>query len=57
VRVIECNFCGQTLSAATDDELVKSARRHMDERHPDQACDEAQVRGLVDQQAYDAMDS
>ena len=53
MRVIECNFCGETLSAANDDELVKTARRHMDERHPDEQPDDAQVRA----QAYDASDS
>lgn len=57
MRVIECNFCGECLSAANDDELMQTARRHMDERHPEQAPDDAQVRDLVGQQAYDAMDS
>ena len=57
MRVIECNFCGETLSAANDDELVKTARRHMEEQHPDGAPDEARVRELVGEQAYDAMDS
>jgi predicted small metal-binding protein len=53
VRVIECPFCGETLAAATDDELVETVRRHMDERHPEEAYDDAQVREL----AYDASDS
>jgi predicted small metal-binding protein len=53
MRVIECSFCGETLSAATDDELVEEVRRHMDERHPDEAMDDSQVR----EQAYDATDS
>jgi predicted small metal-binding protein len=57
VRVIECNFCGETLSAANDEELVKTARRHMEEQHPEGAPDEARVRELVGEQAYDAMDS
>jgi hypothetical protein len=51
--VIECNFCGQALSAANDDELVDVARRHMEERHPGEPYDAAQVR----EQAYDATDS
>lgn len=53
MRVIECKFCGETLAAATDDELVETVRRHMEERHPDEALDDAQVREL----AYDASDS
>jgi hypothetical protein len=53
VRVIECNFCGETLSAATDDELVAEARRHMADRHPDESHDDSEVRA----QAYDASDS
>jgi predicted small metal-binding protein len=53
VRVIECPFCGQTLAAANDDELVETVRRHTGERHPDEALDDAQVREL----AYDASDS
>ena len=57
MRVIECNLCGEALSAANDDELVMTARRHMDERHPESAVDEAQVRALVGEQAYDATDS
>jgi predicted small metal-binding protein len=54
---MECNLCGETLSAANDDELVRTARRHMDEHHPESALDEARVRELVGEQAYDAMDS
>jgi predicted small metal-binding protein len=53
VRVIECPFCGETLAAANDDELVKTVRRHMDERHPEQEYNDTQVREL----AYDASDS
>jgi predicted small metal-binding protein len=51
--VIECNFCGEALSAANDDELVETARRHMEERHPGEPHDDAQIR----EQAYDASDS
>jgi predicted small metal-binding protein len=57
VRVIECHLCGQTLSAATDEELVETASRHMDQRHPESEVDETQVRVLVNEQAYDASDS
>ncbi len=57
MRVIECDICGETLSGANDDELVETARRHMDELHPDKGRDDAQVRELVGAQAYDASDS
>jgi hypothetical protein len=57
MRVIECNLCGEALSAANDDELVATARRHMDARHPDDAPDHAAVQRLVAEQAYDASDS
>jgi hypothetical protein len=53
LRVIECSFCGEALSAANDDELVAVAQRHMDERHPRESLDDSQVR----EQAYDASDS
>ena len=57
MRVIECNFCGETLSAANDGELVEETRRHMDELHPEQGQDDARVREVVATQAYDASDS
>jgi hypothetical protein len=57
VRVVECNFCGETLSAANDEELVTVASQHMDEQHPEGPPDEAKLRELVSGHAYDAMDS
>jgi hypothetical protein len=57
MRVIECSLCGEALSAANDDELIAAARRHMDERHSDDAPDDAAVRRLVAEHAYDASDS
>ena len=56
MRVIECDVCGQTLSAADDEELVQAAARHMGEHHPDKA-DSDRIRTLVAEQAYDASDS
>jgi hypothetical protein len=54
--VIECDVCGATLSAASDDELVQATTRHMGEHHPDQA-DGERIQALVAEQAYDASDS
>ena len=57
MRVIECNVCGACLSAANDDELVAVARRHMDDQHPGGAPDDAGLRALVGEHAYEATDS
>jgi hypothetical protein len=56
MRVIDCD-CGQTLQAANDDDLVKQARAHVDEQHPDLAMSDDQVRELVATKAYEATDS
>ena len=56
MRVIDCD-CGQTLQAATDEELVQQTRRHVDQDHPDMNLSDDDVRGLVDDKAYDASDS
>ena len=36
MRVIECNFCGETLSAANDAELRACVLRHMESEHGDE---------------------
>jgi predicted small metal-binding protein len=54
MRVIECNECGETLQAATDDELVTRLEDHLHDEHE---IDDADVAELVSQDAYDAMDS
>ena len=56
MRVIECDVCGETLSAADDEELVQAVARHMGEHHPDKA-DSDRITTLVAEQAYDASDS
>jgi hypothetical protein len=56
MRVIDCD-CGQTLQAANDDDLVKQARVHVDEQHPDLDMSDDQVRELVSAKAYEATDS
>ena len=57
MRVIECNFCGEVLSAANDDDLTQAVRRHMDDQHADAPVDEQQAREMVDRDAYSATDS
>jgi predicted small metal-binding protein len=56
VRVIECNYCGETLSAANDDELRQVLIRHVHEQHPDVEFSEDDARARVES-AYTATDS
>ena len=56
MRVIECNECGETVSAANDDELARQLAEHLRAEHG-QEPDEEEVADLVHEQAYDAMDS
>ena len=57
MRVIDCNVCGATISAANDDELARALRGHMESDHADTEWDDAQAPELVSSQAYDATDS
>jgi predicted small metal-binding protein len=57
MRVVECNICGETLAAATDHELERRLRNHVESEHPSASVDEAQARELVSSEAYDASDS
>jgi predicted small metal-binding protein len=56
MRVIECNECGETVSAANDDELVANLTEHMESEH-DVEPDEDELTDLVHEEAYDASDS
>jgi predicted small metal-binding protein len=56
MRVIECNECGETISAANDEELTRHLAEHMASEH-DEELDEDEVADLVHEQAYDASDS
>jgi hypothetical protein len=56
MRVMDCD-CGQTLQAGNDDDLVKEARAHVDQEHPDMQLTDEQVRELVVSKAYEASDS
>ncbi len=57
MRVVECNVCGETLSAADDDELLWRLRAHTEEEHEPSSYDEAQARQTIAEEAYDATDS
>jgi predicted small metal-binding protein len=54
MRVIECNECGETLQAATDEELTGRLSAHLRDEH---GIDDADAEELVGESAYDAMDS
>jgi predicted small metal-binding protein len=56
MRVIECNHCGEAISAASDQELADRLTAHLREEH-DQEPDGDEVEELVDGEAYDALDS
>ncbi len=56
-RVIECNICGEPLSAANDEELLTQVQRHLEAEHPDAASGEEQGREMISREAYDAGDA
>jgi len=56
MRVIECNECGDTVSAANDAELVRHLAEHIRSEH-DTEPDEEELTDLVHDEAYDATDS
>jgi predicted small metal-binding protein len=55
MRVIECNECGETISAANDKELAGRLADHLRAEH-DIDADDADLAEMVDD-AYDATDS
>jgi predicted small metal-binding protein len=56
MRVIECNECGETISAANDEELTSHLAAHLRTEHGEEP-DADELADLVHEQAYDAMDS
>ena len=54
--MIECDECGETLSAANDEELVRRLGEHLSQEHGRQ-LDEDGLAELMAEEAYDAMDS
>jgi predicted small metal-binding protein len=56
MRVIECNHCGETISAASNDELTGRLATHLGEEHDD-SPDVEELQELVENEAYDAADS
>ena len=56
MRVVECDVCGETVTAAGDEELVSRLKEHLEEEH-DQSPGEDEIQQTIDREAYDAMDS
>jgi predicted small metal-binding protein len=56
MRVIDCDECGETLSAANDAELATQVTDHFQDRH-DRELEEDEADAMVADQAYDAADA
>jgi len=56
MRVVECDICGETISAANDEELAGRLKDHLTSEHDESPTDD-DVQTTVDREAYDAMDS
>jgi predicted small metal-binding protein len=57
MRVVECNLCGDVVSAATEEELVGELIRHHESQHPSAGMTEERARELVSAESYEASDS
>jgi predicted small metal-binding protein len=57
MRVIECNICGEPLSAANDEELLRRVRTHMESEHASEGYDDDEGRAMIAEQAYSASDN
>ncbi len=56
MRVIECNQCGELITAAGDDELTDRLADHLKSVHDDE-IERGRLGNFVAASAYDAMDS
>jgi predicted small metal-binding protein len=56
MRTIECDVCGEPVSAADDEELLERLNTHLAEDH-DMTPDDDEVQQTIDREAYDATDS
>ena len=56
MRVIECDECGETITAADDQELARRLGTHMRSEH-DEELDPEELLELVEGEGYEAMDS
>ena len=56
MRVIECDTCGETISAVDDEELAVRLKAHLTSEHDESPTDD-DAQTTVDRGAYDATDS
>lgn len=56
MRVVECDICGETISASDDEELTGRLKDHLSDEHDEEPTDD-DVHQTVAHGAYDAMDS
>ena len=56
MRVIECNECGEVLSAANDEELTEAYMEHMADEHGEEPLEETAAE-VIAEGAYDAGDA
>jgi predicted small metal-binding protein len=56
MRVVECDTCGETISAENDEELARRLADHLSEEHDDTPSDD-EIMTTIDREAYDATDS
>jgi predicted small metal-binding protein len=56
MRTIECNECGEPITAADDQELARNLTAHLGREH-DAEPEPEEVAELIAAEAYDAMDS
>lgn len=56
MRVIECNQCGEAISAADDDELTQRLASHLESEHGEE-MEPGRLGDFVSANAYDATDS
>jgi hypothetical protein len=56
MRTIECDICGEPITADDDEKLAERLRDHIVEEH-DQTPELDDVQQTVDRDAYDAVDS
>jgi hypothetical protein len=56
MRTIECDVCGEPLTATDDEELLGRLKEHLAEEH-DQSVDDDELQRTIDREAYDATDA
>ncbi len=56
MRTIECDICGEPLTANDDEALTEGLKEHLAEEH-DQTPDLDEIQQTIDREAYDAGDS